>query len=139
MAIIVMVVLAVSLISFVSFYQLATPQLALVRRDRNHPRPVLLAGGAFGARARFDRLSMLERDVVLARSKLVVTLRPRAESAAVLAIVEKIGCDTANDPVGLAGLLDGVDSSGEDVLARVQGWIDERTPGFEALAVTRKP
>jgi hypothetical protein len=140
MAIVVMAVLAASLISFVAFYQLATPQHALVRRDRSHPRPVMLAGGAFGARGRFDRLSMLERDVVLDQSKLVVSLRPRADSTSVLSIVEQFGCDAANDPVKLAAVLDGVDSSVDgDALPRVQAWIDQRTPGFEAVAVTRKP
>ncbi len=139
MAIVMIVLLATSLILFVRFFQLATPELALVRRDRSHPRPVLLAGGAFGSQSRFDRLVMSERDVVLDASGLVVTLRPRTDATSVLSIVERVGCDAANDPVRLGSQLDGVDSgSASDVRALVQTWVDERAPGFEVVAAVRR-
>jgi hypothetical protein len=138
MAIVVIAVLAASLFLFVRFYHLATPNLALVRRDRSHSRPVLLEGGAFGSRSGFDRLSMVEREVVLEKSGLVVVLRPRPDDASVLLIVERLGCDTANDAKKLAAVLDGAEiGEARELESALQARVDEIAPGFEVVATHR--
>lgn len=144
-AVALMSALAVGLVIFLRYYQVATPGTALVRKDQNHQQRVVLLGGAFGPSSAFDRLLMTDREIEIelpptSPGRAVLSLRPAPNEAAVLQIAASLGCDKANDVDALAQSLQSAlknDLSNADWAtfeARARVVVESELPGFTMTA-----
>jgi uncharacterized membrane protein YqiK len=143
-AVALMSVLAICLVVFLRYYQVATPGTALVRKDQSHQQRVVLLGGAFGPSSAFDRLLMTERQIEI-EGQAVLSLRPAQSESAVLQIASSLGCTRANDDVVLMQVLQAALKrdlpivDGTTFESRARAVVESELPGFAltSAVVTR--
>jgi hypothetical protein len=147
-AVALMSVLAICLVVFLRYYQVATPGTALVRKDQSHRQRVVLLGGAFGPSSAFERLLMTERQIEIelsAAGQAVLSLRPAQSESAVLQIASSLGCTRANDDVVLMQVLQAAlkrdlpSVDGTTFESRARAVVESELPGFALMSavVTR--